>query len=168
VITYTFRVTNSTEQSISTVTVTDPLPGLAIPFTCDIGTLAPGAVDQTCQVTLAVTQDMVDDGELENTATATGDDPFGNTATVSDTILTDGPAEAPALEVTKLVDVPATTLNTEVTYTVILENTGNVSIAAVVLSDQLLRNDGTPLTLETDDHVEVLIGSLDNPDAVFQ
>ncbi|MEL7274663.1 MAG: GFA family protein [Pseudomonadota bacterium] len=25
---------------------------------------------------------------------------------------------------------------------------------------------GTPLTLETDDHVEVLIGSLDNPDAV--
>ncbi len=147
-IAYTFAVTNTSIYTLSDITVTDFLPGEALPFTCDIATLAPGAVDQSCQVVIEVTQAMVDDGELENTATAEGQDPFGNTAEATDTIVTDGPDEDPSLNATKLANVPATTLGTQITFTLVLENTGNVTIAAVVLTDTMLRNDGTPLSLD--------------------
>ncbi|MEL6570057.1 MAG: Ig-like domain-containing protein [Pseudomonadota bacterium] len=147
-ITYTFEVTNTSIYTLSNITITDPLPGEFTPFTCDISSMSPGAVDRSCQVVITVTQDMVDDGELDNTASVVASDPFGNTATATDTITTDGPAENPSLEATKLVDVPATTLGTTITYTVLVANTGNVTINAVSLTDQMVRNDGTTLSLD--------------------
>ena len=147
-VSYVFEVTNTSIVTLSNITVSDPIPGFAVPFTCTIPTLAPGAVDMTsCLVTTTVSQDDVDAGEIVNTATAEATDPFGNDVAASDTITVPGPAQVPALEVTKLAEVPATTLGTSVTFTALVENTGNVTLTPIALSDTMLRNDGTPISL---------------------
>lgn len=148
-ITYTFEVTNTSIYTMSNIVVTDPLPGVFIPFSCAVPDLAPNAVNSSCQVVVPVTQDMVDAGSLDNTATVVGEDPFGNTATDSDTINTAGPAENPAVEAQKVANVTATTLGAVVNFTVTVENPGNVSIGLVTLTDQMFRNDGTLLTLDS-------------------
>ncbi|EBA11990.1 DUF7507 domain-containing protein [Roseobacter sp. CCS2] len=147
-ITYVFEVTNTSIYTLDNITVTDPIPGAVAPFTCDVGTLAPLAVSTTCSLTLPVTQTDIDTGEIVNTASVRGTDPFGNEATATDTATTAGPAEAPAIMATKLANVTATTLGAVVTYDLRVENPGNVSLGLLTTLDQMSRPDGTTTTLD--------------------
>ena len=92
VVTYTFRVTNT-----GNVTVTDPVvtersftgTGTAPVATCPPGALAPGAsVD--CTATYTVTQADIDAGSIANTATATGTPPAGVDAAGVAAVVGDG------------------------------------------------------------------------------
>jgi len=147
-ITYGFAVTNDGPFTLENVTVTDPLvPG----YTCVISTLIVGETNTTsCRMPYTVTQNDVDDGEITNMASVTGDTPFGRTSTAEDEITTPGPDAAPAIEIIKTANVPATTLGSVVTYTLTVENTGNVTLFAPTLTDSMTRIDtGRPTFLTT-------------------
>ncbi len=148
-VTYLFRVTNDSIFTITDVTVTDVLPNGAGTFTCDVGTLLPGEVSEGCSVGVLVTQEDVNAGELVNTASVAGTGPQDTPATADDTVTTGGPEQVPGIELTKTVDVPATTPGSVVTYTFSVVNTGNVSLDNIDIGDDLSRNDGTPLDLTT-------------------
>ncbi len=68
-------------MTLSDVTLSDPLTGIVLnggPIT----SLAPGAVDSTTfTATYALTQDDIDNGQVQNTATITGNDPDGTPVT---------------------------------------------------------------------------------------
>src|SRR5690606_22300875 len=60
------------------ITITDPLPGIEI-FGGPIAQLEPGEVDSTTfTATYAITQQDIDNGEVVNQATVTGEDIDGN------------------------------------------------------------------------------------------
>ena len=77
-LTYQFVATNDGDVGLDNVTITDPLPGLG-PLSCAPvagSSLAPTEA-MTCTATYSVTQADVDAGQIDNTATATGDDSGG-------------------------------------------------------------------------------------------
>ena len=125
-VTYTIRVTNTGDASVTGITVGDsvaPICGRTI------GSLDPGAhYEYTCQV--AIAQDTT------NVVTASGKDPLDNTVTspqaqaVVDVI-------HPGLTITKTVDPPVVRAGsaTPVTWTVIVTNTGDVPLRYVTVSD---------------------------------
>ncbi len=133
-ITYVFSVENTGNVTITNIIVTDPLlPTLG----CAIASLAPGAsagcVAANNIYTLA--QADIDAGSRANTATATGKDPANNDVTDQDT------------QTTALSQVPAhTTAKTEtstgpytvggtITYSIVVTNTGNMTLTGVTVSD---------------------------------
>lgn len=145
---YRFAVTNDGPFTLVNLRVTDPLvPG----YSCDIARLAPQETDAaSCVMRYRVTQADVDAGTRSNTASVTGQSLFGRVSTASDDLSLPGPARQPALSVLKLADVPATTLGSVVSYTVRVANSGNVTLGAPSLSDQMLMiNTGRPTLLTT-------------------
>ncbi len=77
-ITYTFTATNTGNQTLTDVSIADPLDGLS-DLVCTPGqptTLDPGGVLE-CTATYEVTQADLDAGAVSNTATATGTPPTG-------------------------------------------------------------------------------------------
>jgi uncharacterized repeat protein (TIGR01451 family) len=89
-ITYSYRVTNTGNVTLTSVKVTDPMSGLSA-ITCPATTLAPGATE-TCTASYATTQADVDKGSIHNTGTATGTLPGGTTVSNSSTVIL--PADA--------------------------------------------------------------------------
>ncbi len=83
IVTYTFTVENTGNVTLDPFTVTDPLPGLSA-ITCPATTLAPGD-DTDCTATYTLTQTDIDNGQVDNTATATGTPPTGPDVTDTDT-----------------------------------------------------------------------------------
>ena len=83
-ITYSYMVTNTGNVTLTSVTVTDPMPGLSA-VTCPDPTLAPAA-SETCTATYTTTQADVDAGGITNTGTATGTPPSGPDVTASDSV----------------------------------------------------------------------------------
>lgn len=127
-VTYTIRVTNTGDATITGTAVGD-----AVTPACAnaIGTLNPGAYFvYTCQAT--ITQDTT------NVATASGKDPLNNTVYAP-------PAQAvvdvihPGLAITKSVDpsVVRAGAETPVTWTIMVANTGDVPLTNVAVSDSL-------------------------------
>jgi uncharacterized repeat protein (TIGR01451 family) len=138
-ITYSFSVENSGTVTIENVTVSDPKLGLTDAAVTP-GTLAPGETG-TASATYTLTQADIDAGEVENTATATGQDPDGNDVTDDDTITTPV-AGAPELTLTKtageVVDANGngrTDAGDTITYSFSVENTGSVTIENVTVDD---------------------------------
>ncbi len=123
-VTYTIRVTNTGDATITGITVGDALtPSCAQA----VGTLAPGAVfEYTCPAT--ITQDTT------NVATASGTDQLNNPVTAA-------PAQAfvdviaPGLDITKTVDKAQVTIGQQVTYTITVRNSGDVILTNVVVKD---------------------------------
>nr|WP_304650995.1 SpaA isopeptide-forming pilin-related protein [Tessaracoccus sp. ZS01] len=138
VITYTFVATNTGNVTLTDVTIEDPLPGLS-DLTCTPAqptTLAPQA-SMTCAATYSVTQDDLDNGSVDNTATTTGTPPVGDD--VTDTADETVPADvSPAITLVKSAD-PATydAVGDEITYTFVATNTGNVTLSNVTIADPL-------------------------------
>ncbi|WP_162616473.1 DUF7507 domain-containing protein [Xylanimonas allomyrinae] len=149
-VTYTFEVTNRGNVTLAPVTITDEMLGLT-GQEC-VSTLAPG-VTASCATsgTYTITQDDLGKN-LKNTAIATGtpitDAPGANASPAQDeastTTSTSPPAPAPALDLKKhaslndangngLGDVGET-----VTYTFEVTNTGNVTLAPVTITDEML------------------------------
>ena len=139
-ITYTFSARNSGAITLSDVSVSDPLPGLsAVSWQSNSngsvqGTLLPGET-ATFTATLTVTQEQVDAGSIQNTASVTGTPPSGPAVVDDDTLTITGPTPAPALTLTKTADKASYAPGDTVTYTFEAKNTGNVTLTAVSVSD---------------------------------
>ncbi len=139
-ITYTFTVRNAGNVTLASVTVSDPKVG---PVTCPTGALAPGATVNCDAVVYVITQADVDDGAVENTATASGTPPAGPAVTSSDTTSTPIPP-GPAITLQKvagaLVDADGNgpDAGDTITYTIAVTNAGNVTLDPVVVSDPMV------------------------------
>ena len=103
-ITYTIAVTNSGNVSLTGITVTDDLVDESA-IDCGAGTnviarMAPGG-PRLCTVTYTVTQADVDDGGVTNTASVTGQPPFGLPPETDDSTVDVPIASQPALTLDK-------------------------------------------------------------------
>lgn len=134
---------------LSNIIVTDPIDGS---FSCSVAALDPGASDTTsCSLSYTVTQDDVDAGSITNEAsvTATSADPSGQSVGDTDEIVTQGPVRDAALEIEKVSD--ATGLSTPaqvgdiISYTFRVENTGNVTLTNVDVTDPDATITGGPI-----------------------
>lgn len=143
-IAYTFTVENTGNVSLSNVMVTDPLITGApnngtISCGAGISLMAPGDI-VICSATYNVTQTDIDAGMVANTANATGTPPPSVPPTDapeadSSNMVTIAPM--PDLDVMKSVAPLTTPLQVGglITYTFLIENTGNVTINNVVPVD---------------------------------
>ncbi len=69
-INYSYLVKNTGNVTLTSMSVSDPMPGLSA-IECPSANLAPG-VEETCTATYTTTQTDVDRGSITNTGTATG------------------------------------------------------------------------------------------------
>ena len=83
-ITYSYLVTNTGRVTLTSVGVTDGMPGLSA-VSCPTSTLAVAA-NETCTATYTTTQADVDAGKLKNTGVATGTPPTGPKVTASSSL----------------------------------------------------------------------------------
>lgn len=151
-ITYSFTVTNDGNQTITGITVTDPLPGIAVNGgSIDLDPTETDATTFTAQYTL--TQDDVNAGMVMNQATVTGSDPLLNDVTdQSDDPDTVEPDDATVIaiatqpEIQLLKEATFNDLNADgiaqpgetITYIFTIENTGNVDLTGVQVTDPLI------------------------------
>jgi uncharacterized membrane protein len=148
-VSYTFKVTNTGNVTLTNIVVTDPL------FTVTGGpiSLAPGAMDNTTFTgTYALLQSDVDAGVRLNTATVNGKDP-------QDIIITDSDDETVNLPKSANIDIVKTGVWNDVnadgnadagetvSYTFKVTNTGNVTLTNIVVTDPLFAVSGGPITL---------------------
>ncbi|MGJ8610128.1 MAG: beta strand repeat-containing protein, partial [Octadecabacter sp.] len=111
-----------------------------------------------------VTQDDVDAGEIINIADATGTDPFGTVVEIQATETISGPDQEPALNVVKTASIGGTTVGSAITYTLTVENTGNVSLTPPVIVDTMARNNGRAVSLDAP--FAYLSGDADNDNLI--
>ena len=134
-ITYTYKVTNSGNVTINSVSVTDPQPGLSA-VTCPDPDLAPEATED-CTATYTTTQADVDRGDIANTGTVTARGPLGQQ--LSDQASLTLPAmQQPAIGLVKSASITSFTLaGRPVTYIYTVTNTGNVTLTSVGVTDPM-------------------------------
>ena len=135
VLTYDIVVTNSGNQTISAVSVADPLlPGL----TCEVATLAPGEA-LTCSAPYTVTQADIDRGAIDNTATASGIDPFGDAvAPAPGSATATGPSEPPSLQIVKTASPsPFGNAGSTVLYRFAVQNTSIYTLTDIEVTELL-------------------------------
>ena len=141
-ITYTFSVSNTGNVTVRNVTVTDTLVAPSA-INCDgdnvITSIAPGAPPVECTATYTVTQADADAGSVDNTVTITATPPAG-LPPVSDTDTVTSPIDpAPALTLVKTAVAPdPVTVGDEITYTLAVTNSGNVTLTDVTVTDPLV------------------------------
>ncbi|MBR4579424.1 MAG: InlB B-repeat-containing protein, partial [Oscillospiraceae bacterium] len=142
-ITYTIEVENTGNVTISDLVLEDILEGIQL-GELDKTTIAPGET-ATATATYVVTQADVDAGQIDNTATATGKDPADEEVTGEDDCTVTTEEANASIAVTKTAD-PASDVNAgdTITYTVVVTNTGNVSV-----TDGTLEDDHADLSGET-------------------
>lgn len=135
-IVYTFSVANAGMQTLTNITVNDPLFGGAV---CNIASIPPGTTDNSCTANYTVTQDDVDAGSRLNTATATADGGLSET----DNVTVNGPTRNAALDFNKTAAGGYTVAGDTVSFTMAVENTGNVRLNGVVVTDAFFDPDLT-------------------------
>lgn len=144
-ITFGFTVRNAGNTTLSIVSIADPALNLAA-LQC-VATLAPGE-STTCTAVHALTQDEVDDGGITNTATATAlpPKPSDPPATGTDTAVTTV-ASDPSVTIEKSAGTPTTAkgrvdtvtdAGDTVVYTLLVTNTGDVTLDPVRVTDAKL------------------------------
>ncbi len=135
-ITYTYDIENTGNVTLTNVTVTDAHTGLgAIICTPAQGSsLNPGDT-MSCSASYAATQTDVNAGQIDNTGVVTGTDPDSNTVTDNDP-LSEPVAQNPAISIMKSSDATGTNAVSDmITYTYDVENTGNVVLTNVTVTD---------------------------------
>ncbi|WP_229676794.1 DUF7507 domain-containing protein [Pedobacter psychrotolerans] len=166
-INYTFKVENTGNVTVSDIKITDT----KVTVTGGPITLAPGAVDaNSFTAVYTITQADVDAGRVDNLATATGKDPKGNN--VTDDSESGNPADpnnpatpaCPTCTITSLPSSPAIRLTKTgtfadannngkaevgetINYTFKVENTGNVTVSDIKITDTKVTVTGGPITL---------------------
>ncbi|MDX5467168.1 MAG: DUF11 domain-containing protein, partial [Cyclobacteriaceae bacterium] len=129
VITYTLTITNAGNVTLTSVKITDPLTGYDNLY----GEMVPGQVVEV-QTSYTVTQSDIDSGSILNVATAEG---FNGDTKVSDS------AEAVVTAIQNpAIDIEITDNNPvlenpgdEIPYTIVVTNTGNVTLDNVTVVD---------------------------------
>ncbi len=155
-ITYTFSIENTGNVTIDNIEVTDLLTG-SINLAITPSILTPGAVG-TATVVYTILQTDIDNGDITNTATVTGDSPTGvaDVTDVSDNgdETTDGPdvdidptndptvtmlTPNPSILITKTDNAPADgsydTVGEAIFYEIEVTNDGNVTLSNIVITD---------------------------------
>ena len=139
VVTYTFTATNTGNVDLFAPRVMDPMPGLSAQ-TCDHdadAALQPGET-MVCKATKVVTQDDLDAGTLDNTATFHGTVSLTGTDVVVPARATVPATQQPGLSLAKAASV--TTVNATgdvVDYSFRVGNSGNVDVAFSGITDAL-------------------------------
>src|SRR5690606_19249464 len=135
VLTYRITVKNTGNVTIVKIEVRDPLTGLEH----SIPVLAPGA-SESINTTYTVTQADLDKGSVVNLATAVGGD---RDTPVNPSNPDDGREETPAdtegkRELNKTADTRGpVNPGDQITYTIIVTNTGNVTLSGIVVNDPM-------------------------------
>jgi len=135
-LTYTFDVNNTGNVNLTAITVTDVKCAATPTLSSGVLPLAPGAVAQYSCTSVAVTQAEVDAGKVDNTASVTVTPPVGVTpptavnATVSTPI-----TQTASYTVAKATADTPTNAGETLTYTFDVNNTGNVSLTAITVTD---------------------------------
>jgi uncharacterized repeat protein (TIGR01451 family) len=140
---YSYKVTNTGNTTIATVSVDDPSIGqVNCPVPAAPG-LAPGE-SETCTAvaTHTVTQSDVDAGQVSDTATAACADTKGRDCPESDPSTATVPATpaAPATSIQKIAtastsDTAPLTLGETIQYSYLVTNTGNTTIKSISVDD---------------------------------
>ncbi|MFB9210773.1 hypothetical protein ACFFUR_03080, partial [Echinicola jeungdonensis] len=148
-ITYSFTIENTGNVTLDGIMVTDPqvtVSGSAI-------TLAPGATDNsTFTAVYALTQPDIDAGTFTNTAEVNGVTPADAPVTDSDDD-TQTFAEAASISLEKAgtyVDNNGdgvANVGDEITYSFTIENTGNVTLDGIMVTDPQVTVSGSAITL---------------------
>ncbi|WP_299770172.1 gliding motility-associated C-terminal domain-containing protein [uncultured Dokdonia sp.] len=151
IIVYTFVVTNTGNVTVTSIDVTDSnlIPNLV----GTISSLAPGE-NETLTANYFITQDDINAGQVVNEAVASGDDPNGNPVNddsdsgnpADDTGADDDDTVTPLTGESMLTLVKSSTLNVAtntITYTYAVENTGNVNVFDITITETLFTGTGT-------------------------
>ncbi|OAN38065.1 beta strand repeat-containing protein [Microbacterium sp. H83] len=143
VVTYSIRAENTGNQTLTGVTISDPLPGLSalsVTWPATAGVLAPGQA-ATARGTYVVTQADVNSGTIRNTAAATATAPGGVPVSGSSAELVTATAvAAPRVTLDKTASLAAGATGRAgdvVTYSFTVRNAGNVTLTGVGISDPL-------------------------------
>ncbi|MHA7131939.1 DUF7507 domain-containing protein, partial [Algoriphagus namhaensis] len=129
-ITYSLTVSNLGNVTLNNIIVQDPLTGLDV----NIGSLAPGATN-VLSTDYVVTQEDVDNGSVLNTVFVTSESPDGETPTDEDEVTTEIEPN-PSIDLDKTVDVESVSrAGIELNYTLVVTNTGNVTLTGGNLKD---------------------------------
>ncbi|MBI9043448.1 MAG: sortase [Anaerolineaceae bacterium] len=142
VVNYTFTITNTGEVTLNDIQIIDIVGGVTIsggPIT----TLDPGGTDSTTiSGTYELTQSDIDSGSFTNTASVTGEPTVGSTVSDTDNDTQSLTAD-PEITLTKTgtlnenIVAPNDEANVgdTITYAFTVENTGNVTLTNVSISD---------------------------------
>ncbi|NRD22525.1 tandem-95 repeat protein [Winogradskyella litoriviva] len=159
-VTYTFTVTNTGDVSINSITITDDLLGGDITATLTLvgdsnsnGLLDPTETWVFTAPDYTITQDDVDAGNITNNVTANGLQPDGTTpVAATDTYIIDANntdvtlCNESGIELVKTGIFNndngngCTEINETITYTFVLNNTGDIALGNIVITDPLLDN----------------------------
>ncbi|MCM3658454.1 hypothetical protein M3147_14450 [Agromyces mediolanus] len=124
-------------------------------ITCPGDTLAPGA-EMTCHADYRLTQDDVDAGTVTNTATARGSSPANDEASSSPANATVTIEAEPGLTLVKSADRSELRVGEEITYTFVIENTGNVTLTDVTVNDTGFTGSGSLSAISCPDEAAAL------------
>ncbi len=145
-ITYTFVVTNTGNQSLSTLAVIDT--NLNAAATCDKTTLTASGPDAvaTCTGVHTITQAEMDNGTVTNTATAEGTPPGSARVSSSPDSAVVTLAPQPVLVLDKTASAPSvaggalpavTDAGDTISYSFVVTNAGNVTLNNITVADPL-------------------------------
>lgn len=142
-LTYSFKISNTGNIAINDIAIDDDLHGLSnisIDWKGHDRSLPAGS-SVTGTATYTVTQEDVDAGKVENTATVTGTDSHGGSLTASSSAST-GIERNTAIKTVKTADKTSITGDaakpgTEIRYTVKVTNTGNVTLRNITCDDSM-------------------------------
>ncbi len=147
IITYSYLITNTGNTGLTNVSATDTaFSGSGTPpvVTCPVTTLAPQQ-STTCTGTYAVTQADIDNGVVTNTAIATGTPPTGPPVTSPPSTAVVPDEAFPELTLAKTATpTTVTAAGQTVTYSYLITNTGNTTLANVSATDTAFSGTGTP------------------------
>ncbi|MEN2280515.1 gliding motility-associated C-terminal domain-containing protein [Algoriphagus sp. SE2] len=142
VVEFKIEVTNTGNETLTNVTVVDPLTSL----NQNIGTLIP-AQSQLITTSYTVTQTDLDAGKVVNTASVSGTDPSNQTVQAN-TGSQATAIQSPSVSLTKTPSQSTYSQNGEsITFDLLVENTGNVTLTNVVIKDPLTGLNQTVSTL---------------------
>jgi uncharacterized repeat protein (TIGR01451 family)/gliding motility-associated-like protein len=137
VITYTIVVTNDGNVTLTNVRVTDPLTGLDT----TIASLEPG-VSETYTQSLTITQAHINAGSVTNTASASTTYNGVPVEDSDDAVVT--AEQNPGLSISKTASpLTYSAAGDVITYTIVVTNTGNVTLTNLRLTDPLTGLDTT-------------------------
>jgi uncharacterized repeat protein (TIGR01451 family) len=135
---FTIVATNTGNVTLSDVTLSDEGLELSCDQTLPVASLAVGE-SITCTASVVTTQADVDAGFVHNEVTASGSTPLGAPVSADAAVDVPAPAASPALTMLKQASVESvSSVGTEVTYTFVVTNSGNVTISGVTVSDPMV------------------------------
>ncbi|MEN8234536.1 MAG: SdrD B-like domain-containing protein [Actinomycetota bacterium] len=136
-ISYSFKVTNTGNVTLTNVTIADKVGGVTISGG-PIASLAPGASNSTTFTgSYVVTQGDIDAGTFFNVATACGIDPDEEKVCDDDAHREPLP-QNPSIAIAKTPDAQTIYTGETATFTIAVTNNGNVTLTDVAVSDALV------------------------------